>query len=143
MERQYQHLGRVVPSSFDTPEQFLQAAAEYFHWCEDHPLKEEQVFQYKGSVVRADRDKARPFTKSGLAVFLNIPQSRLNSYAKRGEEWEEAVELIEQAIYTQKFDNAAVNLMNATIISRDLGLADKQEVSSAITVNIPDEDAGL
>lgn len=106
-------------------------------------MLEEQLFHYKGGIIRTDRKKARPFTKTGMAVFLNIPQSRLSSYTKRGEEWEEAVELIEQVIYTQKFDNAAANLMNATIIARDLGLADKQEVSSAVTVNIPEDDADL
>jgi hypothetical protein len=37
---------------------------------------------------------------------------------------------IEQIIYTQKFEGAAVGIFNANIISRDLGLIDKSDLTS-------------
>ena len=116
------------PAVFDSPSDFLRAAAGYFKWCDDTPLKEEQLFSYKGLVTRADRDKMRPYTKRGLATHLNIPASRLDGYKKRGEEWAEAMEMIDQIIYNQKFEGAAGGLLNSTIIIRDLELVDKREL---------------
>jgi hypothetical protein len=113
-----------------TPDAFLADVVKYFEWVDDHPLLEEHVFQHKGAIVRTDKAKMRPYTKKGLATYLGIPESRLASYRNRGDEWAEAVELIEQVIYTQKFEGAAAGLLNAGIISRDLGLAEKQEVET-------------
>lgn len=112
-----------------TPQDFLRAAVEYFEWAESHPLKEEVTGFYQGEVCRGDVSKVRPFTKRGLAIYLGMPVSRLESYRARGEDWEEAVEMVEQVIYTQKFENAAAGLLNSTIVSRDLGLAERNELT--------------
>ena len=117
--------------SFQTPEAFLAAAAGYFNWCVDHPILEDQVFQYKGSIVRTSRKKVRVFTKKGLAAHLNVPASRLESYLQRDDEWKRAAEMVEQIIHNQKFENAAANMLNAGFIARDLGMADKQELTGA------------
>lgn len=116
--------------TYATPQEFLAAVAEYFQWCEDNPIQDEQVNVWQGQVIRTDLNKTRAFTKTGLASFLGIPVSRLEAYKRRDDEsWSEVVELIEQVIYTQKFENAAAGLLNASIISRDLGLAEKSELS--------------
>ncbi len=126
------------------PEAFLKDACEYFVWCESHPLQEEQVAFHKIKdgvgedarehiqVSRAGKARMRPFTRMGLATHLGIPVSRLSGYTARGGGWAEAMEMIEQIIYTQKFEGAAAGLLNATIISRDLGLAEKQEVAAEV-----------
>ena len=119
------------PSIYLTPRDFLRDVADYFTWCEKHPLLEEKIFQFKGGIVRGEEGRMRPFTKKGLCTFLGIPASRLASYSKRGDEWAAAIEIVEQTIYTQKFEGAAAGLLNATIISRDLGLAEKTEVAGA------------
>jgi hypothetical protein len=124
----YERLTRKTPI-YLTANDFLAGVAEYFKWCEDHPLLEEKVFMYKGAIVRTDESKMRPFTKKGLASFMGMPESRLAGYKRRGDEWEDAIEIVDQTIYTQKFEGAAAGLLNATIISRDLGLAEKTEVS--------------
>lgn len=126
----YERLTRKAPL-YLTPEQFLREAADYFEWVDKHPLLEEKVFQYQGDIVRADQAKMRPYTKQGLCTHLGMPASRLASYKARGEGWAEAVEMVEQVIYTQKFDGAAAGLLNASIISRDLGLAERTEVSGS------------
>ena len=114
---------------YETPRELILAAIEYFEWCDKTPLQEEEVYCYQGEIIRADKDKMRPYTRKGLATFLSMPESRLEAYrARNDEEWVDAVALIEQIIYTQKFEASAVGLMNATIISRDLGLAEKQEI---------------
>ena len=114
-----------------TPQDFLDDCAEYFDWCEEHPLLEDKLFQFQGDVVRDSVSKVRPFTKKGLLNHVGLAESRYNSYKEQGREWSDAVELVEQFIYTQKFENAAAGLLNASIISRDLGLAEKSEVTGA------------
>lgn len=122
---------------FLTPKDFLAAAVEYFEWAEENPLQEAKVFQFQGDVIEADLNKVRAFTKAGLATYLGIPVSRLESYKGRKDpEWREVVEIIEQVIYTQKFEHAAAGLMNSNIIVRDLGLTDKQEVDTTANVQV-------
>jgi len=126
---QYHHLIASRPREFLTPQDFLAEVVKYFEWCDTHPLQEEQMFQFRGSIVRADKEKVRAYTRKGLATFLGLPASRLKTYDDRGAAWSDVVELIDQIIYTQKFENAAAGLLNASIISRDLGLAERQEFS--------------
>lgn len=114
---------------FLSAQEFLDAAIQYFKWAESTPLLEEEVYMYKGAIIRADKKKVRAFTKQGLSQYLSIPSSRLYDYKSRGGDWEEAVELIEQAIFNQKFEHAAAGMLNSTIIARDLGLAEKNELT--------------
>ncbi len=37
---------------------------------------------------------------------------------------------IKETIFTQKFEGASADLLNANIIARDLGLADKKDITS-------------
>jgi hypothetical protein len=104
---------------------------EFFQWCDDHPLLEEDVAVYQGDVTRFDKKKVRPYTLRGLAIYLNISVARLERYRAGITEFSTAMELIDQIIHTQKFENAAAGILNASIISRDLGLADKQELTGA------------
>ena len=123
--------GRQRSTLYTDPGDFLIAAADYFQWCEDHPILEEQVNVWQGSVVRTDLKKCRAFTKTGLANHLGISVSRLTTYKEKGDDWAEVMALIEQVIYTQKFEQAAAGTLNASIVTRDLGLADKQDFSSS------------
>jgi hypothetical protein len=123
------------------PEALLKAAAEYFEWCEEHPLLESKVFQNKGTIVEAEVPKMRPFTMKGLANWLGMTSTRLAGMAGRGGEWVDALERIEEVVYTQKFDGAATGLLNASLIARDLGLAEKKEIaeqSSAVVAVVDD-----
>lgn len=126
----YENLIKKQRRAFYGAQDLLIEVVAYFKWCDENPLQEEKIFQFKGSVIRAETDKVRPYTKKGLCTFLGIPESRLASY-KLQSEYADAMEMIEQVIFTQKFENAAAGLMNATIISRDLGLADRQEHTGA------------
>lgn len=114
---------------FLTATDFVRAATEYFQWVDEHPLLEDVVAFYQGDECRADRSRMRPYTKQGLATHLNIPVSRIDSYKKKGGEWADVVDIIETVLYQQKFEGAAAGLLNATIIARDLGLAERSEVS--------------
>jgi hypothetical protein len=116
---------------FTTATELLVAASEYFQWCDDHPLLEEDVAVYQGDVTRYDRSKVRPYTLRGLGIYLNVSFVRLERYRVDNADFGAAMELIDQVIYTQKFEHAAAGLMNASIIKSDLGLTDKQELTGA------------
>ena len=115
---------------FSSPDDLWNAACEYFEWIEENPLKESKAFAYQGVVTIEEVNKMRPFTMNGLTLFLDISIQTFYDYKKR-EDFIEVIAKIEQCIYNQKFEGAAADLLNANIISRELGLADKQDLSSS------------
>lgn len=124
---------------FATPELLWDAACEYFKWCEDNPLYEAKAFSFQGSVTVENLPKMRAMTLAGLCLFLRCTESYFRSFKSQERENKAAyltvIEEIEQTIYYQKFTGAAADLLNANIISRDLGLADKSETK--VTVEQP------
>jgi hypothetical protein len=65
-------------------------------------------------------------TIGGLCLFLDISQQAWSEYKSR-EGFGEVTKQIDETIRNQKFQGAAADLLNANIIARDLGLADRQE----------------
>ena len=65
--------------------------------------------------------KMRAMTMMGLCFYLDIGTSTFHDY-KQNEDFSEVIAKIEQVIFTQKFEGAAADLLNANIISRALGI---------------------
>lgn len=118
------------------PQDFAAKVAEYFKLAEDNPLAEDKVMTVDKEVVHESVDKVRAFTKRALCVYCHIPESRLTAYRSR-KGFAEVVEVAEKVIWTQKFENAAAGLLNASIIGKDLGLVDKQEVATGAAEGLP------
>lgn len=116
---------------FETPESLWDAACEYFQWCEDNPLYEAKIFSFQGVQTMEQLPKMRAMTLSGLCLFLKCNESYFRSFKIQEREnkadYITVIEDIENTIYNQKFSGAAADLLNANIISRELGLADKKE----------------
>ena len=110
-----------------TPKIMWEAACEYFQWSEDNPLVEEKIFNYQGEIVIGKINKMRAMTMQGLCIFMDISTSSYYDYKSR-EGYSAVIKKIDEIIYTQKFSGAAADMLNANIIARDLGLADKKEV---------------
>lgn len=115
---------------FNNPDELWNAAVEYFEWVEDNPLEEEKVFHAQGIITKATVNKMRAMTVQGLCLYLDIDEQTLTNYEKK-EDFFGIVKQIKSVIYEQKFTGAAADLLNPNIISRDLGLADKQDHSSS------------
>jgi hypothetical protein len=85
----------------------------------------------------------RAMTIAGLCIFLDIAKRTWDGYRER-EDFLPVVEQIEAIIREQKFVGAAADLLNANIIARDLGLADRTEMTGkgggAVEVNVTDQD---
>lgn len=123
---------------FETPELLWEASCEYFKWCDDNPLLEEKLFHYQGVVSRDVITKLRAYTLSGLCIFLDCTEDYFRSFKSQDrinkEDFITVINKIDKIIYNQKFTGAAADLLNSNIIARDLGLSDKKEIKSDLTV---------
>jgi hypothetical protein len=120
---------------FSTPEILWEAALEYFQWVQDNPLQKAIVYQ--GLSVGSE-DLMRAMTVKGLCIFLGVNSKYFNDFnasldltQKKDKDFSEVSILIREIIDTQKFEGASAGLLNSSIIARDLGLADKQELTGA------------
>ena len=113
---------------FATPEGLWQACQEYFAWVEDNPLWEDKLVTFQGIATHEPVAKMRAMTIDGLCLFLDIDDQTWRNYAAK-EDFIGITSRVEKAIRSQKFAGAAADLLNANIIARDLGLADKSELS--------------
>lgn len=148
---------------FADPALLWDAAAEYFEWVDANPWM--KIEQMKRPTVTKDKvgdseiqtlhsiaelPNARPYTIQGFCLYCGASREWWTKF-KGGKDIEAflpVISRIEEIIYTQKFEGAVVGAFNANIISRDLGLADKVEQVSEVTVNVirkrlqrPDHDA--
>lgn len=113
---------------FADADQLWTAALEYFAWVEANPLYEDKLVTFQGAATHEPCAKMRAMTLSGLCIFLDIGRSTWDIYAKQ-EDFLGITSRIAEIIRTQKYEGAAADLLNANIIARELGLADRQEHS--------------
>lgn len=110
------------------------AACEYFEWCVANPIVDPRSFGGKQKIQR-------PFTMQGLCLYLNCNTAYFRKFKSRLDESEDiendfytVITCIEETVYQQKFENAAIGVYNTNIIARDLGLTEKQDIKSDVTV---------
>lgn len=113
---------------FSDPVKLWSECCDYFQWCHDHPLQEEKVFHNAGVITRTTVSHIRAMTIKGLCFYLKISYDAWKDY-RIDDDLSTIIHEAEQTIYDQKFSGAAADLLNANIIARDLGLAEKKEVS--------------
>lgn len=128
--------------AYSSPEELWDAACEAFNWLHAHPLREQVLFHNKGEVIKTFQTKMRPFTWGNVSMLMGMTENGLKRY-REVPMFAEVMEVIETVMNTQKFEGAASGLLNANIISRDLGLIDKQQVDSKTTVVIEGDEANL
>lgn len=119
---------------FASPELLWKAACEYFEWCEKNPLYETKAFAFQGVITTTELPLMRAMTLSQLCFYLNCNEAYFRNFKSQLPEGEQdfntVIGDIEKAIYNQKFQGASANLLNANIIARDLGLADKSDITT-------------
>lgn len=126
---------------FDGPDPLWAACREYFAWVHDNPLHEAKAFSYEGKVTVAALPKMRAMTIAGLCIFLDIDEQTWRDWRSGRSDLLGVITRAEAIIRAQKFEGAAADLLNANIIARDLGLADKSELSGPNGGPIQTEDA--
>lgn len=129
-EQRSRHGARpVFPEGEEGAQKLLEACTDYFTWAEDTPLLEEKVMSYEGMVITHDSPRLQALTILGLCIFIDISSSTWREWRQTRPDLSAVIEWAEAVIKQQKFVAAAAGLLNANIISRDLGLADKTELS--------------
>ena len=111
---------------FETPEILEKACLEYFQWVQDNPLIAAETVKFQGVGKTMAIPKMRAMTLDGLCTFLDISDETWRNYREKAD-FIGVIARIERIIRVQKFEGAAADLLNANIIARDLGLADKQK----------------
>lgn len=122
---------------FSSPEVLWEAACEYFQWCIDNPLIE---VDFKGKdAERVEIPKLRAFTWEGLELFLDIDSLREYKTNEAYKDFSPIITRISKIIYSNKFEGAAAGLFNPNIIARDLGLADKKDLTGSMNLTWSEE----
>lgn len=114
---------------FEHASDLWDACLEYFEWNESNPLHEAKVVTAGGKPKVMALAKMRAMTITGLCVFLDITFQTWSDWRANRDDLSEVITRVEQIIRTQKFEGAAADLLNPNIIARELGLADKTEMS--------------
>jgi hypothetical protein len=135
---------------FAEPYMMKDSAIEYFQWMDENPLYKKEVkwSESMGRWVDTDVPVRRPYTIISFCLFIGVHSGFLNKFKRdckdkldndktltkeeteRFTDFLSVIQIIEESIYSQKFEGASAGFFNANIISRDLGLADKQHLST-------------
>lgn len=128
VKRSHQKISPIFPD----PEDLWKAAVEYFEWVERTPKYENKLVSYMGVTTVERLPLERPMTISGLCIFIGVPYRTWWGWSKENTgNLAEMCDLIQQIITNQKFEGAALNLFNANLISRELGIADRLDFTSS------------
>lgn len=114
---------------FTDPDALWDACCEYFVWNAENPLFEDNLVTFQGSATHEPMAKMRAMTIGGLCMFLDIDEVTWREWRKSRPDLSTVITRAEGVIYRQKFEGASASLLNPNIIARDLGLADKQELT--------------
>lgn len=114
---------------FTNPDDLWNACVEYFEWNAANPLYEAKAFAYEGNVTIEYLPLMRAMTIGGLCLFIDISQRQWQEWRTTRPDLLPVITRCEEIIRKQKFEGASANLLNANIIARDLGLADKSELT--------------
>lgn len=118
---------------FDNPDKLWESACDYFEAVESNPLRAAELVKYQGEAKVKFVPKMRPMTIDGLCNFCGISNETWFQYAKK-EQFLDVVKRVERIMRDQKFAGAAAELLNSSIIARDLGLVDKQSIQAGEVV---------
>ena len=123
------------PPRYDTPEELQADINSYLRWVQDNPLWEVKAF---GTGLVCKIPKKRYPTISGCAIFCGVVPRTWRSWKAPDHPLREVIENAEELMLQIKMEGAASGFFNATIVARDVGLKDKSEVDTSMTVNVID-----
>lgn len=121
-----------------TPEQIAEEAIKYYKDVLDNPMYEPTLVHKDHTIV--DVPKPRVISEKGFYLHLKIRKQTWLNYKSNDKAYKDYFDIttrICDQIYVYKFDGAATGLFQQSIISRDLGLVEKKEITKEKTkINI-------
>lgn len=106
------------------PEHMIEEAIAYFDWAFNNPTPEKVIGWYEGAATEHTIYHPRALTIAGFCSYLGVGRNEWHRWKREREELLPAMSWVEAQMFDQKFNAAAAGLLNANIISRELGLAD-------------------
>lgn len=121
-----------VDALFTEPQKLWEAAVEYFEHTDARKwVKKDWVGK---DAMEVDRETDTPYTITGLCIYLGCQVNWWRSFKTTAvfeeKDFGAVYHRIDQIIYNQKFEGAAVGAYNANIIARDLGLRDGMNLAT-------------
>jgi len=104
----------------------INGANDYFQYIEDNPLYAFKNMSTRQGVVLTKEPRQRMATIRGYCNHIGIPLGRYYDIRKKPV-LQEACEAIESIIKEHQLECGAADLLNSNIVTRVLGLAEKQE----------------
>lgn len=140
------------PRRFETAEELLKGALEYFRFVDEHPWQKKSANQSMSETDSGTRSNGarqsviaiqRAYTLYGLCAFLGCYKwgDLRRNYAER-EGFVEVMDWIENQVAAQQLDGAILRQFDGSIVARLNGLADTTINQVKLDDNIPklDED---
>lgn len=120
---------------FETAEELRECVLEYFSWAFENPLHDVRPMKGEGgNIEMISVPKMRAMTVTGLCLFLNISRQTWENWKSRRADLVDICTWAENCIRTQKLEGAAANLLNPSIIAREISLGETTEAGLAIVV---------
>lgn len=127
-----------------TPDQLAEKFAEFVQWCKDNPIVVKTRTTYaNGNWAETCEEKARLVSIGAFHVFLGCDEvwwTQLSN-GKRGAEFSKVKANIKNFCENYQKEMASAGIFKENIISRLLGLADKQKVESRTETRVVVETA--
>lgn len=120
---------------FHSPADVIEAFCEYVEWVNERPIRKPMGKDKDGDIIWADMP--RSLTMPGFRAFAGIGQPAWSSYTrgKRGndeeqkEEFREVTLMIQDFIHSHKLEYGLLDIFNAGLVARLVGLAERREIS--------------
>lgn len=111
---------------FETPELLWEAAVEYFTETDKRKwIRKDWVGK---DAMEVERECETPYTISGLCLYLDCSRDWFYKFKESAnKDFLYIITRIEQIMFSQKFEGAAVGAFKENLIARELGLAEKSE----------------
>jgi len=114
------------PKAFNSPEELQEAINEYFEYCDS---QKEISINDKGQTKVIQK----PYTISGLCVFLDITRETLNEYSKK-QEYSDTIKKARQIVESYVEENSLIGRLNPVVsifnLKNNFGWVDKIEVNT-------------
>lgn len=117
--------------SFQWPHELLEELVNYFNWIQDNPLNEAKLTSFQGTNALENLPKMRAVTQQSMYLYCGISRSKWGDYRLGNdiEGFKEVVEWAEDMMHSINFEGGASGLLNAMLVARQLGLAERTELT--------------
>ncbi|MGB1318848.1 MAG: terminase small subunit, partial [Flavobacteriales bacterium] len=121
---------------FETSKDLWDACVGYFEWVEKNPwISEEKGFASEHAPETLAMPKLRAMTIIGMCIHIGISQDTWETYRKH-DDLHGVTSVVDGIIYEQKLTGAAAGMLNANIISRELGLKESTETNHKGSIGV-------